>query len=213
MSLTRAEADTFVYDDAARHAVYDTTALPRSEHGDLKTDTIEGSLETDGRTLDGLEVEAPNTTALLRSKHGDMKADTIEVFLETDGRTLDRLEATGTVTLGLDDRWATGVHLVYYEAEGRYEMEGAPVVIVEEIDPMEPATTPPPRPGSTPTSAVLSQHHGARRDALPVHRHRGHRWPGPGGAAHPDKQRPVHPADVLRMFHRGDRNQRQACPP
>ena len=150
VSLTRTEADTFVYDDAARHAVYDTTARPRSEHGDLKTDTIEGSLETDGRTLDRLEVEATGTVTLLRSKHGDMKADTIEVFLETDGRTLDRLEATGTVTLGLEDRWATGVHLVYYEAEGRYEMEGAPVVIVEEIDPMEPATTAPPRPGNTP---------------------------------------------------------------
>ena len=113
VSLTRAEADAFVYDDAARHAVYDTTAL-------------------------------------LRSEHGDLKADTIEVFLETDGQTLDRLEATGTVTLGLDGRWATGVHLVYYEAEGRYEMEGAPVVIVEKIDPVEPATAAPPRPGNTP---------------------------------------------------------------
>ena len=119
VSLTRAEAGTFVYDDAARHAVYDTTAL-------------------------------------LRSEHGDLKADTIEVFLETDGRTLDRLEATGNVTLGLDGRWATGEHLVYYEAEGRYEMEGAPVVIVEEVEPVETATTAPPRPGAAPLGPSCS---------------------------------------------------------
>ncbi len=185
VSLTRADADTFVYDNAARHAVYDTTtlvrsehadleadtievpvetdgrtldrleatditALPRSEPGELKADTIEVSLETDGRTPDRLKVEATNTTALLRSEHGDLQADTIEVFLETDGRALDRLEANDTVTLGLDDRWATGEHLVYYEAEGRYEMKGAPVVIVEEIDPVEPATAAPPGPGNTP---------------------------------------------------------------
>ena len=113
VSLTRAEADTFVYDDAARHAVYDTQAL-------------------------------------LRSEHGDLKADRIEVFLEPDGRTLDRLEATGDVKLRLDGRWATGERLVYYEAEGRYDMEGARVVIVEEVEPEETETTAPPRPGATP---------------------------------------------------------------
>ena len=119
VSLTRAEAGTFVYDDAARHAVYDTAAL-------------------------------------LRSEHGDLRADTIEIFLETDGRTLDRLEATGNVTLGLDGRWATGAHLVYYEAEGRYEMEGAPVVIVEEEEPVETATPAAPRPGAAPISPSCS---------------------------------------------------------
>ncbi len=112
-SLTRAEADAFVYDDAAHHVVYDGNAL-------------------------------------LRSEHGDMKADRIEVFLETDGRTLKRLEATGNVKLRLDGRSATGEHLVYYEAEGRYEMEGAPVEIVEEVDPEETAATAPPRPGGAP---------------------------------------------------------------
>ena len=120
VSLTRAEAGTFVYDDAARHAVYDTAAL-------------------------------------LRSEHGNLRADTIEVFLETDGRTLDRLEATGNVTLGLDGRWATGAHLVYYEAEGRYEMEGAPVVIVEEEEPVETATPAPIGPScSSTTGRVLT---------------------------------------------------------
>ena len=113
MSLTYAEADTFVYDEAAQRAVYETTAR-------------------------------------LRSEHVDLKAHRIEVFLETDGRTLDKLQATGDVKLRLDGRWATGESLVYYEAEGRYEMEGAPVEIVEEVEPVETTTTAPPPPGAIP---------------------------------------------------------------
>ena len=119
VSSTRVEANTVVYDNVARHAVYDTKAL-------------------------------------LRSEHGNIKADTIEVFMDTDDRTLDRLEATGNVTLGLDGRWATGEHLVYYEAEGRYEMEGALVKIVEAVEPVETATTASPRPGATPRSPSCS---------------------------------------------------------
>ena len=116
VSKTDAEADTFLYDDALRYALYDANAI-------------------------------------LRSEFGDLKADTIGVFLEADGRTLDRFEATGNVTLRLDTRWATGDRLVYYEAEGRYEMEGAPVEIVEEVWPEEPAaTTPPPRPNAKPAA-------------------------------------------------------------
>ena len=114
-SQTRVRADSFTYDEATRHAVYDGKAL-------------------------------------LRSDHGDLEADTIDVFLEADGRTLDRLAATGNVQLLLDGRWATGERLVYHEADGRYELEGAPVKIVEEMEP-EPedtAVTPPPRPGTTP---------------------------------------------------------------
>lgn len=90
--------------------------------------------------------------AELLSEHGDMKAGKIEVYLAPDGRTLDRLEATGSVKLRLEDRWATGDHLVYYEADGRYEMEGAPVEIVEEVEPEASLIPqPPPRPGSPPT--------------------------------------------------------------
>ena len=113
-SQTDVEAGTFIYDNAARHAVY-------------------------------------STDALLRSDHGDLKADRIEVFLEADGRTLNRLEATGGVKLRLDGRWAIGDRLVYYEADGRYDLEGAPVEIVEEVEPEETTTTAPPlRPGVPP---------------------------------------------------------------
>ena len=102
VSRTDAAAGTFVYDDEARHAVY------------------EGG-------------------AVLRSDHGDLAAEKIEVFLQPDGRTLDRFVATDAVQLRLDGRWATGEALVYHEAEGRYEMEGAPVEIVEEAEPADDA--------------------------------------------------------------------------
>ena len=113
VSLTRAEADAFAYDDAARHALYDGNAV-------FLSDT------------------------------GDMQAERIEFFLEDDGRTLNRLEVTEEVTLRLDGRWATGRRLVYYEAEGRYEMEGTPVEIVEEIEPEEPTADTPPSAPETP---------------------------------------------------------------
>ena len=113
VSLTRAEADAFTYDDSARHALYDGNAVFLSETG-------------------------------------DMQAELIEFFLEDDGRTLNRLEVTGEVTLRLDGRWATGGRLVYYEAEGRYEMEGTPVEIVEEIEPEESSAATPPAAPETP---------------------------------------------------------------
>lgn len=98
VSRTDAAAENFRYDDEARLAAY------------------EGS-------------------AVLRSGHGDLASDEIEVLLQNDGRTLDRLRAAGAVQLRLDDRWATGDTLVYEEAAGRYDMEGAPVEIVAEGEP------------------------------------------------------------------------------
>ncbi len=85
--------------------------------------------------------------AVLRSRHGDLAAEKIEVFLQADGRTLDRLASTGAVRLRLDGRWATGETLVYHEAEGRYDMEGAPVEIVEEAEPDETAEAEAAEPG------------------------------------------------------------------
>ena len=92
--------------------------------------------------------------ALFTSDFGDLKADKLEVFLQPDGQTLDRLVASGDVKLRMDDRWATGDHLVYFEAEGKYDMKGSPVEIVETVETEDEAavvtpvtrgiTTPPP---------------------------------------------------------------------
>ena len=72
-----------------------------------------------------------------------MKAATINIFLEPDGRTLDRLEAHGEVQLQLDGRSAVGESMTYHEKEGRYEMEGSPVKMVEQIETEAPETSGP----------------------------------------------------------------------
>ena len=107
-----------------------------------RTDATAGSFAYDDELRHALYEGA----AVLRSDHGDLAAEKIEVFLQADGRTLDRLAATGAVQLRLDDRWATGETLVYHEAEGRYEMEGAPVEIVEEVEPDDSAEAEPVEP-------------------------------------------------------------------
>lgn len=101
--------------------------------------------------------------AELLSAAGDMKAERIDVFLEADGQTLDRFEASGTVKLRLDDRWATGDLLVYDEATGRYDMEGAPVRIVETVEAEAPVVDgPPPRPGTPPPGPSCSTMEGRK---------------------------------------------------
>ena len=74
------------------------------------------------------------TNALLTGPRGDLRGDHISVFLGPDSRTLERIEATGSVELTMPGRSISGESLVYYDAEGRYEMEGGPVQIIEEIE-------------------------------------------------------------------------------
>ena len=74
------------------------------------------------------------TDAQLTGPRADLAADEISVFLKADSRTLERIEATGEVVLSMPGRSVTGESLVYYDAGGRYEMEGGPVQIIEEVD-------------------------------------------------------------------------------
>ena len=74
------------------------------------------------------------TDARLTGPRGDMTADKIVVFLEPDSRTLERVEATGGVELKMVARWITGESMTYYDADGRYEMGGEPVRIIEEME-------------------------------------------------------------------------------
>jgi lipopolysaccharide export system protein LptA len=65
---------------------------------------------------------------------GTMKASVIDLFLQADSKTLERIEAVGAVQLEMVGRWVKGDELVYYDADGRYEMQGEPVEITEEAD-------------------------------------------------------------------------------
>ena len=63
----------------------------------------------------------------------DLSAGTITLSLEQDGRSLGRILATGEVKLALEGRQMSGETMTYYESDGRYEMMGDPVRIVEEL--------------------------------------------------------------------------------
>lgn len=83
---------------------------------------------------DALHRATYTTDARVTGPRGDLTADTIVLFLLDDSRTLERIEATGDVELTMPGRSVTGESLVYYDAEGRYEMEGGPVQIIEQMD-------------------------------------------------------------------------------
>ncbi len=72
--------------------------------------------------------------ARLESPTGDLRADLITLFLQADSRTLERIEASGSVELLMPGRRVTGESLVYYDADGRYEMDGTPVRLTEEVE-------------------------------------------------------------------------------
>ena len=88
-----------------------------------------------GETLlydDGQHRATYTTNAGVTGPRGDLTADTIDVVLQADSKTLERVEAAGMVRLEMPGRRVTGETLIYYDADGRYEMSGAPVLIVEE---------------------------------------------------------------------------------
>ena len=82
---------------------------------------------------DALHRTMYTTAARLNGPAGDLRADRIELYLGGSGDTLERLEAYGAVTVQLNGRWASGERLTYVAAEGRYDLSGAPVRMVEQL--------------------------------------------------------------------------------
>ena len=74
------------------------------------------------------------TNAMLSSPRSTLRSETIELFLHDDARTLDRIRATGDVALALDTRNVTAATLAYDDREGRYDLTGAPVRVVEQME-------------------------------------------------------------------------------
>jgi len=74
-----------------------------------------------------------SANATLLTEIIDLTASTIQLVLETDGRSLDRILASGGVKLMLEGRQMVGETMAYYENDGRYEMTGDPVRIIEEV--------------------------------------------------------------------------------
>ena len=74
------------------------------------------------------------TDAGLQLPRGELTADEIQVHLRADDNALDRVTAAGNVTFVSPGRRVAGDTLVYHDAAGRYEMEGRPVRMLEEVD-------------------------------------------------------------------------------
>jgi len=70
--------------------------------------------------------------AQLQGPHTHLKADTIEVQLQDDSKTLEQIVAVGNVSLELENRFVSGSRLVYDDLEGKYDMQGQPVRLVEQ---------------------------------------------------------------------------------
>ena len=82
VSRTDAAAGSFVYDDATRHAVYEGSAVLRSDQGDLRAEKIEVFLQADGRTLERL---AANDAVQLQLD-GRWATGAALVYHEAEGR-------------------------------------------------------------------------------------------------------------------------------
>ncbi|MDE2904923.1 MAG: hypothetical protein OXQ28_02445 [Acidobacteriota bacterium] len=110
---------TMLQNDAAVDDIVETTTEGRA-----------GTLFFDNRSR-----RATYTTdALLSSPGFALGSDAIELFLHDDARTLARIEADGEVELELDARSVTGDSLAYDDGEGRYDLTGDPVRVVEEME-------------------------------------------------------------------------------
>ena len=137
---TEFRGETIVLDEASGNISAEGDVWTRSTiiQTNDETGEAEGSV-TNGRGAsfhydNALRRATYSTDAEVEASPGDLKADTVAVILMEDARSLDRLEAVGDVTLDLPGRRVSGANLIYYDADGRYEMDGEPVRIVEETE-------------------------------------------------------------------------------
>lgn len=130
----------------ARTIVVDETTGDLRAEGTVRTRTT--MLQRDGELEQAVETAAAGSGDTLfydnerrraayetgaRLENGDfsLAAGTIDVFLQEDARTLERIEAAEDVELELDARDVTAAGLVYDDGEGRYDLTGEPVSVIE----------------------------------------------------------------------------------
>ena len=111
-----------------------TTMLQNdAELGDAVETATQGRAES--LLFDNLSRQATYTTdAVVSSPRFTLGSETIELLLHDDARTLDRIRAAGDVTLELETRSVTGGTLSYDDREGRYDLTGEPVRVIEEME-------------------------------------------------------------------------------
>ena len=129
-SITEGRAETLFFDNRLQQVAYNPPPA-----GAGSTTAAGASSPTDGAPgLAAAPPAASTTPATVSSPGFSLGSESIVLFLRADARTLERIEATGDVDLELDTRRVTGETLSYDDGEGRYDLTGEPVTVVEELE-------------------------------------------------------------------------------
>ena len=129
-SITEGRAETLFFDNHLQQVAYNPPTA-----GAGSTPTAGASSPPDGAPgLAAAPPAASTTPATVSSPGFSLGSESIVLFLRADARTLERIEATGDVDLELDTRRVTGETLSYDDGEGRYDLTGEPVTVVEELE-------------------------------------------------------------------------------
>jgi lipopolysaccharide export system protein LptA len=74
------------------------------------------------------------TLARLTSVQGDMTGTRIDLYLQESGNEVERAEVDGKVSVKLPELYATGLHLVYTQANDTYVLNGEPAMSIQKDD-------------------------------------------------------------------------------
>ena len=129
-SITEGRAETLFFDNRLQQVAYNP---PTAGAGSTPTAGA-GSTPDGAPGLAAAPPAASTTPATVSSPGFSLGSESIVLFLRADARTLERIEATGDVDLELDTRRVTGETLSYDDGEGRYDLTGEPVTVVEELE-------------------------------------------------------------------------------
>lgn len=137
---TQFEGDTIVLDEAVGDLRIEGAARTRIPL--MRVDAEDGSRRKSLSTGRGAVMHYENaaqrvtytTDAGLQLPRGAVTADGIQVHLRAEDNALDRVTAAGNVTFASPGRRVAGDTLVYHDADGRYEMAGRPVRMIEKFD-------------------------------------------------------------------------------
>ncbi len=137
---TQFQGDTIVLDEAVGDLRIEGAARTRfplvqvDDDGGLPQQSLSAGRGAAVRYENAARRVIYTTDAGLRLPRGELTADDIRVHLRADDNALDRVTAAGNVTFVSPGRRVAGDTLVYRDADGRYEMTGRPVRMLEEVD-------------------------------------------------------------------------------
>lgn len=137
---TAFRGETIVLDESTGNISAEGTVETRTtmrQNADDPADPVESATEASAGTLffdNARRHAAYGGGARVASPQFTLAGENIELFLRDDARTLHRIEALDDIALELDTRSVTGATLSYDDAEGRYDLTGEPVRVIEDLD-------------------------------------------------------------------------------